>query len=132
MVPVKKEQEAIPLARSLLSELSDSARESLRDVLATPHLSLRDTFPSEGKAFADSSLCSAAVMPVIHQTSPGNIQAPVNIHMEAAAADPEAVGRSIYDTAERYLLRMLQTIGRSVLPHIRYRILHLKNRILHG
>ena len=37
----------------------------------------------------------------------GIVSTPVNIHVEAAAADPEAVGRSIYDTAERYLLRTI-------------------------
>ena len=115
VVPVKKENEAVPLVRSLLSELSASARESLRDALETPHPSLRDTFPSEGNALAAipdlfASAASAA-SPVIQQTSSSNVSAPVNIHVEAAAADPEAVGRSIYDTAERYLLRTLQTVS---------------------
>ena len=113
VVPVRKENEAVPLIRSLFSELSASARESLRDVLPASF----GVIPSEAEG-SFSSLASApelisgastAVMPVIHQTSSSNIQAPVNIHVEAA--DPEAVGRSIYDTAERYLLRTLQTVS---------------------
>ena len=38
-----------------------------------------------------------------------NVSAPVNIHVTAAGSDPERIGRSLYNTAERYLLRTLQT-----------------------
>ena len=37
-----------------------------------------------------------------------NVSAPVNIHVTAAGSDPEQIGRSLYDTAERYLLRTLR------------------------
>lgn len=108
VVPVKKEPEAVPLIRSLLSELSASARASLQDAL-----------PSSGGGFQAAmetvpdlmSAASVSVSPVIQQSSSNNVQAPVNIHVEAAASDPEAVGRSIYDTAERYLLRTLQGVS---------------------
>ena len=116
VVPVKKEQEAVPLLRSLFSELSASARESLRDVLpasgitAGGHPERSEGSPSTLSAIPDLfSSAAAAAAPVIQQSSQNNVQAPVNIHVEAAAADPEAVGRSIYDTAERYLLRTLQS-----------------------
>ena len=36
-------------------------------------------------------------------------EAPVSIQVTAAGSDPEAVGRSIYDVAEQYLLRTLNT-----------------------
>ena len=119
VVPVKKEQAAVPLVRSLLSELSASARSSLQDALPTPHPSLRDTFLSEGKALGNALAsipdlflsAASAASPVVQQTTSNNVSAPVNIHVEAAAADPEAVGRSIYDTAERYLLRTLQGVS---------------------
>ena len=52
-----------------------------------------------------------AATPVVQQVTSGNVSAPVNIRVESSAADPEAVGRSIYDTAERYLLRTLQTVS---------------------
>ena len=107
VVPVKKEPEAVPLIRSLLSELSASARASLQDAL-----------PSSGGGFQAAmetvpdlmSAASVSVSPVIQQSSSNNVQAPVNIHVEAAASDPEAVGRSIYNIAERYLLRTLQGV----------------------
>ena len=97
VVPVKKEQEAIPLVRSLLSELSASARESLRDALPASDFPLAPP----------DTLSAAAALPPVQYSAPSNVSAPVNIHVEAAAADPEAVGRSIYDTAERYLLRTI-------------------------
>ncbi len=132
VVPVKKENEAVPLVRSLLSELSASARASLQDVLLTGasdgHSEQRDDlsqFPEQGsRSHSDQgslfsalssipqmmSAAPAAATPVVNQTTSSNVSAPVNIHVEAAAADPEAVGRSIYDTAERYLLRTLREV----------------------
>ena len=50
----------------------------------------------------------AAAAPVIQQTSNSSVQAPVSINVTAAGTDPEAVGKSIYDVAERYLLRTLE------------------------
>ena len=132
VVPVKKENEAVPLVRSLLSELSASARASLQDVLLPGGLDSQpeqrddlSQFPEQGSSSrADqgslfSALSSipqmmfaapAMAAPVVNQTTSSNVSAPVNIHVEAAAADPEAVGRSIYDTAERYLLRTLREV----------------------
>lgn len=132
VVPVKKENEAVPLVRSLLSELSASARASLQDVLLPGGLDSQpeqrddlSQFPEQGSSFrADrgslfSALSSipqmmsaapAMAAPVVNQTTSSNVSAPVNIHVEASATDPEAVGRSIYDTAERYLLRTLREV----------------------
>ena len=117
VVPVKKEQEAIPLIRSLLSELSASARASLQDVLLlsdTPsgshsERSEESPFPTFLSIPGLLSSAASAAAPVVQQTSSNNVSAPVNIHVESSAADPEAIGRSIYDTAERYLLRTLQS-----------------------
>ena len=50
----------------------------------------------------------AAAPRVTQNTTTRNVSAPVNIRVEAASADPEAVGRSIYNTAEQHLLRTLQ------------------------
>ncbi len=132
VVPVKKENEAVPLVRSLLSELSASALASLQDVLLPgnldskpeqrddpsqfPELGSRPQIKQESLFSALSSIpqmmsaAPAATVPVMNQTTSSNVSAPVNIHVEAAAADPEAVGRSIYDTAERYLLRTLREV----------------------
>ena len=112
VVPVRKENEAVPLIRSMLSELSASARASLRDALPPAE-------PSPAPGFSDIlstlpdlfSAVPAAAAPVAVPAAPSHtVQAPVNIHVEASAADPEAVGRSIYDTAERYLLRTIQGV----------------------
>ena len=50
----------------------------------------------------------ASAAPVVNQTSNASVQAPVSINVTAAGSDPEAVGRSIYDVAERYLLRTIE------------------------
>ena len=39
-----------------------------------------------------------------------NVEAPVSINVTATGTDPEAVGKSIYDVTERYLLRTLQVL----------------------
>ena len=55
-----------------------------------------------------SGATDAAAPRVTQNTTTRNVSAPVNIRVEAASADPEAVGRSIYNTAEQHLLRTLQ------------------------
>ena len=55
---------------------------------------------------------SVAAAPVIYRNTDQNVSAPVSIQVTAAAADPEAIGRSVYDVAEQYLLRTLKsTLG---------------------
>ena len=131
VVPVKKEKEAVPLIRGLLSELSASAKAALRDALpppgpATPAASFPapaasgPAEPAPAPAFDFSRLTAdlsglltsapaASAPPVLQQsTTSSSVQAPVNIHVEAASTDPEAVGRSIYNVTERYLLRTLK------------------------
>lgn len=55
-----------------------------------------------------SGAADAAAPRVTQNTTTRNVSAPVNIRVEAASADPEAVGRSIYNTVEQHLLRTLQ------------------------
>ena len=95
IIPVKKESRAVPLLRQLLAELSPAARASL---------SLGDNA---------SSLISAGLaagQPAGAQITQNNsnVSAPVTIQVRSTGADAEQVGRSLYDTAERYLLRTLQ------------------------
>ena len=95
IIPVKKESRAVPLLKQLLAELSPAARESL---------SLED---------GASSLISAGLaagQPAGAQITQNNsnVSAPVTIQVRSTGADAEQVGRSLYDTAERYLLRTLQ------------------------
>ena len=79
VIPVRDEARAIPLLQSLYSELSSSARARL--------------------------MMGASA----HGASYRSVQAPVTISVASSAAAPEAVGRSVYDAAQRYLLRTLQT-----------------------
>ena len=94
IIPVKKEERAIPLLRQLLAELSPSARQSL---------SLGDaSLPLSGGLTAGNAVAGS-----ITQTNQ-NVSAPVSIEVHASGANPEQVGRSVYNTAERYLLRTLK------------------------
>ena len=58
-----------------------------------------------------SAAPAAAIPPVTQNMTTSNISAPVNIRVEAAGADPEEIGKSIYNTAEQYLLRTLQGVN---------------------
>ena len=49
---------------------------------------------------------SSVTAPVTNNSSK-TIQAPVSINVTAAGSNPEAVGRSVYNVAEQYLLRTL-------------------------
>ena len=103
VIPVKKESIAVPLLRQLFGELSDSARETLREGFGKKE-------PGVALSGLPDLLSSApaAAAPVIHQNNHQSVQAPVSIQVAAAGSDPEAVGRSIYDVAEQYLLRTLK------------------------
>ena len=103
VIPVKKESIAVPLLRQLFGELSDSARETLREGFGKKE-------PGDALSGLPDLLASApaAAAPIVNQTSNSSVQAPVSIQVTAAGSDPEAVGRSIYDVTEQYLLRTLQ------------------------
>ena len=93
IIPVKKESRAVPLLRQLLAELSPAARESLA---------------GGAGAAALSGIPAAGVAPGQITQDNRTVSAPVNIHVTAAGSSPEQIGKSLYDTAERYLLRTLR------------------------
>ncbi len=95
VIPVKKEGIAVPLLRQLLGELSASARESLQGSSLSGLSGLL-------------SSASGANVPTVNQTNNNSVQAPVSINVTASGSDPEAVGRSVYDVAEQYLLRTIR------------------------
>ena len=95
VIPVKKEGIAVPLLRQLIGELSASARESLQ---SGSLYELSGMLASAGGANA----------PTVNQTNNNSVQAPVSINVTASGSDPEAVGRSVYDVAEQYLLRTIR------------------------
>ena len=95
VIPVKKEGIAVPLLRQLIGELSASARESLQG-------------SSLGGLSGMLSSVAGATAPTVNQTNNNSVQAPVSINVTASGSDPEAVGRSVYNVAEQYLLRTLK------------------------
>ena len=98
VIPVKKEGIAVPLLRQLIGELSASARESLQGGTLGGSLNSLSGMLSSA---------SGATAPTVNQTN-NSVQAPVSINVTASGADPEAVGRSVYDVAEQYLLRTIR------------------------
>ena len=99
VIPVKKESIAVPLLRQLIGELSASARESLQSGTLGGSLNSLSGMLSSA---------SGATAPTVNQTNNNSVQAPVSINVTASGSDPEAVGRSVYDVAEQYLLRTIR------------------------
>ena len=54
------------------------------------------------------SSAKGATAPTVNQTNNNSVQAPVSINVTTSGSDPEAVGKSVYDVAEQYLLRTLK------------------------
>ena len=53
---------------------------------------------------------AAASAPVsVSNVENKSVEAPVNIHVTASGADPQILGQSIYDSAQRYLQKTLQS-----------------------
>ena len=88
IIPVRKEGRALPLLRQLLGELSPAARKSLLGA------SLPAGIPAGHPAVTKNQTVSA----------------PVNIHVHAGSGNAETIGETIYDTAEKYLLRTLRGV----------------------
>ena len=92
IIPVKKEHRALPLLRQLRGELSPAARASL-----------------VGGAGNVGTAALPAAIPSGNVTQNNqNVSAPVTINVNATGSNAEAIGESIYNTAERYLLRTLK------------------------
>ena len=96
IIPVKKENRALPLLRQLLGELSPAARQSLTEGTGTAAL------------VAPLPSASAVTGSSVTQNNQ-NVSAPVTINVNASGSDANRIGQSIYDTAERYLLRTLRS-----------------------
>ena len=100
VVPVRKESMAVPLLQQIFSELSQGAKETLRNGMGNP--ARVSDLPRV------LSAAPAAAAPVVSQHTRTSVQAPVSIEVNAREADPREVGQSVYDLAERFLLRTLQ------------------------
>jgi len=92
IIPVKKENKALPLLRQLLGELSPAARASL----------------TGGAGGAGTAALSAALPSGNMTQNNQNVSAPVTINVNASGSNAEQIGQTIYNTAERYLLRTMK------------------------
>ena len=96
IIPVKKESRALPLLRQLLGEISPEARMSLLNSAGTATSGVKASTSSIGPAPA----------PATQNNS--NVSAPVTINVNASGSDATRIGQSVYNTAERYLLRTMK------------------------
>ena len=64
---------------------------------------------SEALSGLPELLNTSNVSSVMTNTASRTVQAPVSINVTAAGSNPQAVGQSIYDVTEQYLLRTLKT-----------------------
>ena len=94
IIPVKKESRAIPLLKQLINDLSPEARKAL-------------SFDPGIRGASVSDLGGASVNSVQNNS---NVSAPVTINVSASGASADRIGESIYNTAERYLLRTMKGV----------------------
>ena len=110
IIPVKKEEKALPLLRQLLSELSPAARESITN--SGSGIQDMKLMPAESRERAGTilsgSLAAGEVGTTIYQTHQ-NVSAPVSIQVHTSGTDPEQIGQSLYSMTERYLQRTLES-----------------------
>ena len=93
IIPIQKETIAVPLIRQMMGEMSDSAKEAVMPDFSGISVNL-----------------GTLSVPAANVSSAANVQAPVNITVNAGAMQAEAVGRSVYDLAERYLVKTLKSV----------------------
>ena len=131
IIPVKKEEKALPLLRQLLSELSPAARERISNSAiavtqikdldscsmgvmnrAEARMTPQQFIPGENRertgTILSGSLAAGEVGTTIYQTHQ-NVSAPVSIQVHASGTDPEQIGQSLYSMTERYLQRTLES-----------------------
>ena len=114
IIPVKKENRAVPLLKQLLAELSPAAREQLNNSgFIIHHSELYDVNKTGYDISKAGNLLSgglSAGQPAGAQITRNNsnVSAPVTIQVRASGANAEQIGQKLYDTTERYLLRTLR------------------------
>jgi len=101
IIPVRKEDRAVPLLRQLLSELSPAAREQLTG--ARPATEFAGLSRADGLAAGNVGTANVT-------QNNQNVSAPVQIDVHASGVSAEEIGESVYNTAERYLLRTLKGV----------------------
>ena len=137
VIPTEDEERAVQLMRGVMGELSESAKAAVirfsGDGFAAGS-GLGSSLPFSAESGSRSSLTSGAgfslgrdlgaaldslrsvvresFLPAGTAAAPSvqTVQAPVNIQVTSHAAAPEAVARSVYDTAQRSLLKTLKGV----------------------
>ena len=137
VIPTEDEERAVQLLRGVMAELSESAKAAVIRFSGeglTAGSGLSSATPFGAGSGAGSSLSSGtgfslgrdlgsaldSLRSVVREsfvpvgasaaTSVQTVQAPVNIQVTSHAAAPEAVAQSIYDTAQRSLLKTLKGV----------------------
>ncbi len=134
VIPTDNEDRAVPLLKQVLKELSDSTRAAVWEETKNPADALRlpegeweekkPLFPAApiplrtdiGSLSADlRDLTAAARGAILPQSvkagdSYHTVEAPINIRVSPGSASPEEVGKSIYDMAQRQLLKTIRGV----------------------
>ncbi len=131
IIPVKKEERAVPLLRRLLSELSPAARKEIgnyESAIAVTQIKDLDScsmgvmnraearmtpqeFRMKNEAAGNilsGSPAAGQVLSIVTRDA-RTVSAPVSIQVHASGADPKQIGQSLYSVTERYLLRTLES-----------------------
>ena len=99
------------LTHTVISKREDTVRELLQVSVTGGQAPPAGSSGGEMLAGLQELLAAApaAAAPVITQNTSQNVSAPVSIQVTASGTNPEAVGRSVYDVTEQYLLRTLKS-----------------------
>ena len=97
-----------PDLNALTTSLSSLADLLSRDDAST--LSLDQIADVLSSLPSQLSAASTAAPVNVSQVSHNSVDAPISIQVTASSASPEEVGRSVYDVAERYLMRTLEAV----------------------
>ena len=131
IIPVKKEERAVPLLRRLLSELSPAARKEIgnyESAIAVTQIKDLDScsmgvmnraearmtpqeFRMKNEAAGNilsGSPAAGQVLSIVTRDA-RSVSAPVSIQVHASGADAKEIGQSLYSVTERYLLRTLES-----------------------
>lgn len=105
IIPVRKENKAIPLLKQLINELSPDARKTLNigskmDSSVSPAVTM----------MRNASVSDLGGTSVSNVQNNNNVSSPVTINVNSSGANADRIGESIYNTAERYLLRTLKGV----------------------
>ena len=101
IIPVKKEERAVPLLRRLLSELSPAAREKLTNY----EFRMKN---EAARSILSGSPAAGQALSIVTRDA-RSVSAPVSIQVHASGADAKEIGQSLYSVTERYLLRTLES-----------------------